>query len=302
MGSRFIFFMRRAIVILFVILFADAKPLEIDDILTKRNSYKIDFVISYINIEKEQGLLAPMEYQTRSGDIVTIPTFLGDERINQDYFNYAINFKYGLTNRLELFSLLNFYTSTIYYTKSSIFGSKNDNDFNSWVLGFNYQLKREDSKPALLLGGMLTAIEHLKFSVDGTTERDSLAFKSYKLSTTTYYSVDPLVYLLNLSYYVNRKKSLDNIYIDNSDIFIISPQLYFAINPYSSINFGLKYSHFGKNRLNGKVVSNSGSDIGFIFGSSYEISNSLLFNLTALHSKQLNISKDSISIGFSYSF
>jgi hypothetical protein len=293
---------RFGLILLFIISYTYSKTVDIDDILTKRDSYKIDIILSYINIEKEQGLLTPVEYQTKNGDVVTIPTFLGDERVNQDYFNYAINFKYGFTNRLELFSLLNFYTSTIYYTKALAFSSKNDSDFSSWVLGFNYQLKNEDTMPALLFGGMLTAIEHLKFGIDGTTKRDNLSFKSYKISATTYYSVDPLVYLLNLSYYVNRKKILDNIDIDNSNTFTLSPQLYFAINPYSSINFGLKYSHFGKNRLNGRVISNSGSNVSFMFGSSYEISNSLLFNLTALHSKQLNISKDSISVGLSYSF
>jgi len=291
------------LIFIYFISFINAKALEIDDILTQEGRFKFDFITSYINLQKEQGLSTPLEYQTQNGDIVTIPTFLGEQQINQDYINYALNFKYGLNRDFEIFTILNFYTSTIYYTQASNFGSKSDRGFNSWVLGFNYQLKREDDKPAILIGGMADILEKVKFSgKDGLNRNKNLSFKSYKLSTTTYYTVDPLVYLLNISYYINREKSFENVSIDNSNQFILSPRLYFAINPYSSINFGLKYTYFGKNRLNGRVVSNSGSYITYLFGSSYEINSRLVLNLTAQHSKQINITKDSFTVGLSYSF
>jgi len=281
----------------------NAKALEIDDILTQQHKLKLDIVFSYINLKKDRGFSVPIEYQTQNGDIVTIPTFVGEQQINQDYINYGFNVKYGLNNRLELFSILNLYTSKIYYSQMSNFDSKSSNNFSSWVLGFNYQIKQENNTPALLIGAMANVLEKVKFNGDnGLNKSKNVSFKSYKLSTTTYYTTDPLVYLLNISYYIYKNREFSDIKIDKSNQVIISPQLYFAINPYSSINFGVKYSHFGKNKLNNKVISNSSSDITYLFGSSYEINSKTILTLTAQHSKQLNISKDSFSLGLSYSF
>jgi len=296
---------RIVLIFIYITSLIYAKALEIDDILTQEDRFKLGVIISYINLQKDQGISIPLEYQTQNGDIVTIPTFIGEQQINQDYINYALNLKYGLNRDLELFSILNFYASTIYYTKASSYTSKSDSDFSSWVLGFNYQLKRESNTPAILIGGVADILERVKFnnSNSNSFNSKSFSFKSYKLSATTYYTVDPLVYLLNLSYYINREKRFNNsLSIENANQLIVSPQLYFAISPYSSINFGMKYTHFGKNRLNGKVVSNSGSYITYLFGSSYEINSKLVLNFTAQHSKQLNISKDSFSVGVVYSF
>jgi len=297
--------MRKIIFLYFIatITVLYSKALEIDDILTQKERLKLDIVLSYINLKRDSSLSVPIEYQTQNGDIVTIPTFVGEQQINQDYINYGFNIKYGLSSRFELFSILNLYTSKIYYSQASNFDSKSSKDFNSWVLGFNYQIKQETNTPALLIGVMANILERVKFSGDnGFNKSKNVSFKSYKLSTTTYYTTDPLVYLLNISYYINQNREFSNIKIDKSNQIIISPQLYFAINPYSSINFGVKYSHFGKSRLNSKIISNSGSDITYLFGSSYEINSKLVLNLTAQHSKQLNISKDSFSMGLSYSF
>ncbi len=77
--------------------------------------------------------------------------------------------------------------------------------------------------------------------------------------------------MINAGYRINKKKSYKDESIDNGNIISLSPQIYFAVNPYTSINLGVKYEYHSKDKINNKVVSNSGSDISYLFGVSYEI-------------------------------
>lgn len=280
-------------------VFLSSKAVEVDEILTQKDNLKMDLMLSYSNIKRERGVFLPLQYQTENGDFVTVPTFMGEQQANQDYINYALNLKYGVNSDLEIFTLLNLYSSDIHFSQGSQFETKSDRGFGSWVLGANYQIKAEDERPSLLVGAMINMVERVTFS---NQEHKNIEFKSYRLSATTYYTVDPLVYLLNISYNYNEKKEYNDLSIDKGEQLLLSPQLYFAVNPYSSIHLGIKYAFIGKSRVDDKVVSNSGSNISYSFGSSYEISSNTIMNITAEHSKQLNISRDSLSLGFSYSF
>lgn len=62
-------------------------------------------------------------------------------------------------------------------------------------------------------------------------------------------------------------------------MFTLTPQVYFAINPFINLNWGLKYQFNQKNRVDDKVVSNSGSSVGYLFGGSYEFSSKTVFEL-----------------------
>jgi len=61
-------------------LLLTAKPVYIDSILTKSNSFKLDVEIADVNIQKSEGVSSSYTLQTQSGDFVSI----------QNYFTYNI--------------------------------------------------------------------------------------------------------------------------------------------------------------------------------------------------------------------
>lgn len=280
-------------------IFVLSKSIEVDEILTQKHDLKMDMTVSYSNIKIENGIVAPLEYQTQNGDFVTIPTFLGDTQSNQDYLNYALSLKYGINNNLEIFSLLNLYSFDIHINIGDEYITKSDKGFNSWILGATYKVKAENKTPALLIGATVDTIDRVMLS---NTQHKNFYFKGYRFFTTSYYTVDPLVFLLMASYRSNIIKKYANKSIDKGDRFVLSPQIYFAVNPYSSLNAGIKYSFVGKNRIDNKIVANSGSNIVYNFGLSYEINRKTILNISTEHSKQLNTSQDNFSMGLSYKF
>jgi opacity protein-like surface antigen len=280
-----------------IILLSNA--VEVDEILTDKHSFKVDTSISYSNIKREDGVSAPFEYQTQNGDFVTIPTYIGDTKSNQDYLNYSFNLKYGINKDFEIFSLLNFYTSDTHFSNNGNFKTRSDRGFSSWVLGSTYQLKSENKTPAILIGATIDGIERVNFS---NTQHKNFNFKGYRFFGITHYTVDPLVFLLRLSYRYSGKKEYKEKSINGGEQFSVSPQFYFAVNPYSSLNAGIKYSFTGKSRIDNKIVSNSGSNMAYTFGTSYEINSKVIFNIDAEYSKQLNISQNTVSMGLSYKF
>jgi len=276
-----------------------SKAVEVDEILTDRHSFKMDMSVSYSNIKIKNDVLIPLQYQTRNGDFVTVPTFLGNTKSNQDYFNYAFSLKYGINSDFELFTLLNLYSFDMHIKNGEEYATKSNSGFKSWLLGTTYKIKSEDNTPSILVGGDVDIINRVVFS---ETQESNFYLKGYRLFATSYYTVDPLVFLLMASYRYNGMTKYEKNSINRGEQFTLSPQFYFAVNPYSSLNAGVKYSFIDKNEINGKIVSNSGSNIAYNFGVSYELNSKTILNINAEHSEQLDMTHDSLSMGFSYKF
>jgi len=221
--------------ILFIPLLLLAKPVKVDEILTQKNQVKLNFNISYANIQKQDGSVALVTYQTANGDFVNIPTYLGSEKSNQDYINYGIGLKYGVNKKLEIFSNINFFTSTTHINGTS-YSSEFEKGFNNLNIGFTYEVKKETDTPSFLISLSADAIERVKFS----SRYKSVYFRSYSLFATSYYTVDPIVFMINAGYRINKKKFYKDESIYNGNIISFSPQIYFAVNPYTSINWGVK--------------------------------------------------------------
>ncbi|WP_457562424.1 outer membrane beta-barrel protein [Caminibacter pacificus] len=164
------------------------------------------------------------------------------------------------------FSNINFFTSTT-HINGTAYSSEFEKGFNNLNIGFTYEVKKETDTPSFLISLSTDAIERVKFS----SRYKSVYFRSYSIFATSYYTVDPIVFMINAGYRINKKKSYKDESIDNGNIISLSPQIYFAVNPYTSINLGVKYEYHSKDKINNKVVSNSGSDISYLFGVSYEI-------------------------------
>ena len=290
--------MKKIILIVTLPLFIMAKPVHIDEILTQSNSFKLDMSVSYANIQRSNGVSSPYTYQTQNGDFVSVPTYFGEANSNQDYLNYAFTLRYGLTKDLELFTSANLYSSKIYSSIGNIFEDDSTRGFNALNFGFTYQVKSEDDTPSLLLGLSTNALE------DTTFERGILTsnFKGYRVFATSFYTVDPVVFLLNASYGVNLEKEFKENSIENGNILTLSPQVYFAVNPYTSLNWGVKYTHYGESIIDGSQVSNSGSNVSFLMGVSYEFSAKTFFNVNAEYFTTNDVTQSNISTTFSYKF
>jgi len=227
-----------------------------------------------------------------------IPTYFGDTKTNQDYLNYSFTLRYGLTKDIELFSSANMYSSETKVSLNDSFDNISSKGFNSLNFGLTYQVKKESETPSLLLGVSTNILDKTKFNIGTLTSH----FKNYRVFATSFYTVDPVVFLTSASYGINLKKEFKESSVENSDIFTLSPQVYFAVNPYTSMSWGVKYSRYGKNRVNNQKVSNSASSISFLMGMSYEFSTKLILTMNAEYVNNNDTAQSNISTTFSYSF
>lgn len=275
-----------------------AKAVKVDEILTEENKLKLDLSLSYANINKKSDSFSSITYQTTYGDFVTIPTYTGTYDTNQDYINYGFNLKYGINKSLELFSNLNLFTSET-HVNDSAFTDVSTKGFSNLNFGFTYQVKKEDNSPSFLLGGSTYITERTTFS---DNSKKNIDFKSYSIYMTSYYTVDPIVFLIRVNYKLNLEKEYEDKTIKDGNVIIISPSIYFAVNPYTSINWGVKYQFQGKSRTDGEVISNQSSSIGYTFGVSYEISSKIMFNFDTEKLDTNDYSSNSINLALSYKF
>lgn len=279
-------------------VFLYSKAVKVDEILTDTKKFKVETTISYSNINKRESLVAPIAYQTSNGDFVNIPTYMGSAKSNQDYINYGLNLKYGVSKKLELFSNINFYTNTIHISGNN-FQSKSDKDFNNLNVGAVYQVKKENDTPSLLIGASVDLYERVKFAEN---RKKMQHFKNYSLFMTSFYTVDPVVFLLKTHFRHSLKKRFNGETIDSGDIFALSPNIYFAVNPYTSISWGVRYQLKGKDRVNNKVVSNVSSSVGYTFGVSYEIDHRMTLNFDTEKLDTDDYSSSNINLSLAYKF
>jgi len=275
-----------------------AKPVHIDEILTKENSVKVDMTVSYLNMQRVNGVSSSYTYQTENGDFVVIPTYRGDTKINQDYLNYAFILRYGISKDLELFTSVNLYSLDTHSALGDDFTSESSSGFNGLYAGLTYQLKKESETPSLIMGLSANILEKTKFK----TETYKNKFKSYRVFATSFYTVDPVVFLLTTSYGINLKKEFKDSTMQNGNVLTISPQLYFTVNPYTSLNWGVKYTNYRGNEINKKQVSSIGSSITFLMGMSYEFSAKTIFNVNAQYLNTNDTTQSTVSTTFSYKF
>lgn len=275
-----------------------AKPLKIDEILVEQNKVQAGISISYANINKKANVIVPISYHTEHGDHVNIPTYLGNSSTNQDYVNYGIKLKYGLNKDLELFTNTNFYTNNIRTTDTS-FSNDNNQGFNNLNLGLVYKVKKENDTPSLFIGGSVDLLERVTFS---DNQKDDFSLKTYSLFATSYYTVDPIVFLLNANYRFSLKKEFENQSIKNGNIFSFSPSIVFAVNPYTSLSWGISYEYKTKDKINNKVVSNSQSSISYNFGVNYELNSKNILNFSTSKKDTNEYSSNNINLSLSYKF
>ncbi|TLD80400.1 hypothetical protein LS68_006470 [Helicobacter sp. MIT 05-5293] len=273
-----------------------AKPVSVDEIFTPKHQFKILGSFSYINLQRKNFSLSPIPFQMPDGSYISIP-FAGYENINQDYLNFSLNARYGISKRVELFSTLNAFWQNSYAENNGIFSQQSHGDFGSLNFGFLVEAKKEGKLPALLVGGSADIVDQTYFSA---TKKHLQYAKGYSLFATTFYTVDPIVFLLQGSFRLNLPKRFEEAKINDADIFSLSPMVYFAVNPYVSLNAGVRYQYQTKDRLNDVVVGSAGSSVGYMFGMAYEIKTKLIFFADIERLDTHTYSSNAINLTLSY--
>ncbi len=257
-----------------------AKPVKVEEILTYKNEWQLDIGISYSNIEKSSGQSQLILIPIGNNQVIPVFNYLGQQNVNQDYIVYSLNLRYGFTEKLEVFTYINFFSNfqRIVYANEER-KTQEEHRFNSVGAGFSYQVLEEDKYPALLISFSSQIANNTRFSNGYKVNY----FKHYKVTITSYYTIDPIVFFIQASYTLNLEEKNKDQSIDLGERFLLSPQIYFAINPYTTINWGFKWYIQGKDKINGKYISSTQTRTSFLFGMSYEITNNVVLNIDFEH-------------------
>lgn len=204
-----------------------AKPVSIDEVLSGKKQIRILGQFSYINIKSKNSVLTTISHQI-NGSFVQIPISML-ANANTDYLNFALSARYGIYKNIEIFSTLNAFYQHNTTNINANFIEKHSGNFNTWNLGILAQVKKEDKYPSLLIGGSIDIMNMAGFS---NAESKLQYFKGYSLLAMSYYTIDPLVFLLQAGFRVNLYSANERLSINNGEIFTLTPMIYFAVNPY----------------------------------------------------------------------
>ena len=282
---------------LFGLLFKalNAKPVSIDEVLSGKKQIRILGQLSYINIKSKNSVLTTISHKI-SSDFVSIPISML-ANANTDYLNFAMSARYGIYKNIEIFSTLNAFYQHNTTNINANFIEKHSGNFNTWNLGILAQVKKEDKYPSLLVGGSIDIMNMASFS---NAESKLQYFKGYSLLAMSYYTIDPLVFLLQAGFRVNLYSTNERLSINNGEIFTLTPMIYFAVNPYVSLNFGITYQYKTKDFVDNNIVSIQGSSIAYNFGVAYEIKQNLIFFSSVEHLQTNDYTSNAINLTLSY--
>lgn len=292
--------MKKILLFLLFVSSLSGDAVMINEMLTQKHSLRLDASIFYANIQKQTSVIAPIIATSSPADmssIYSIPAILGVQQSNQDFLNFGLNLRYGITKDIEIFASPSFFYQHSNLSDSG-FSGEDDYDFNNFNAGLIYQVKSEGRYPSLLIGATPIVIQK---SIPTKSEKNRLDyFKNYSFFATSYYTVDPVVFVLQGGFRLNLERKLDAHTIAIGNTLNLSPMVYLALNPYTSLNFGINYQYKFKDRIDGAVVSHQGSSISYLFGASYEVNPSLILSVDISNLSTNLYSSNSINLLFSY--
>lgn len=271
--------------------------MSVDEIFTPKRQFKLIGSFSYINLLRKDTSMQSVPVQMSDSTFINIP-FVGYQHTNQDYLTLSFNARYGIHSRVELFSTIyGFWQQSHIQSANGTFSTQSNGDFSTMNLGFLIEAKKEGKVPALFIGGNADIIEQVYFS---RTQKSLQYGKGYSLFALSFYTIDPIVFLLQAQYRFNLPKSFEDRNIHNGDVFVLSPMIYFAINPYVSLNAGVKYQYQSKDKLNSSTISYAASSVGYVFGVAYEIKSRFIVFTDVETFNTLSYSSNTINLSFSY--
>lgn len=213
-------------------------PLRIEKPLTEQGKWKLETGLTYSNINRSQiAMKAPLLVETESGQVVSVPTDVHQEQINQNTLIPSIGLRYGLTPKVELYGRTAWSMSHTRLLNEIKNQTTQNHQFDSAWLGINYHL-----------------MEHPEVNVVGFVEgalaeqRKSMVYgKTAVLGTTLYRSMDPLVLSLTTAYQHHFKSNQELRKDRISGVLMFNPQVSFAANDQITLSSGLTWRYLGMN-------------------------------------------------------
>ncbi len=282
----------KKIIILFPLLLL-SEAINIDNLFLEKKALLLDISFSYTNISYNDSIKTPFDSPMQDNELIYL-----ENTINQDDLESTLMFRYGFLQNIELFSSINFFITNKHISINNIFYTETDRRFDSMNIGFIYKIKKENKTPSLYFGTNTIAIEKLNF----LDQNKNNYFKNFTFFLNSFYSMDPIVFFLRISYEFSLKQKVGNYIIKNGKKITFSPQIYFLINPYITLNWGIRYNYYDKDQINNRYITSSGSNINYIFGVNYEINNYVVLSIDTEYTSNILFTQNNISCSISYKF
>ncbi|MDP3030296.1 MAG: hypothetical protein Q8O04_12580 [Deltaproteobacteria bacterium] len=275
-----------------------AKAVKVEEIITEAGEWQGNISLSYTNIHKKEGKTSSSLIELPGGIITSIPFFIGEEKVNEDLLSYSFMLKRGLTKGLELYSFVNLFSDFRRITLNNQTNSEDTHKFDLFGVGASYQILKEDKYPALIASLSAHALDNERF----TTGYNMNYFKTYSIGLISYYTVDPVVFLLQGRYQLNLKRTKGTESINPAEIFSLSPQIYFAVNPYTTINWGLKWTIQGKSSINEEITSATTTDVSYLFGFGYELKKDQTMSMDVEFKNTSDLTQSTVGLKLTWRF
>ena len=265
-------------------------PLTIEDLLTAKDRYRLEFGLDYANSDRSNVDSRFDLIQTGLGNFVLLPVAIGEERRNADFLVMTLGFRYGITMDTEVFTRLTATNRDVRMQSISGTASDSSQQLTGLVIGLNHKFSDDNDTPALLGFADVSLAENTV--IDGT---EFVHGKTGQIGFTTYRSIDPVVLSLTAGYRYVGKRDVHNQPIDPGDMLYINPSVGFAVNHEVTLTGAVQLKFTGKDKVAGHSVGIRTSATDLMFGLGYALSKRTTLNFTT----RADISGDSgAQLGF----
>ena len=221
-------------------------PLTVEDLLTSAQRWRVELGVAYANSDRTAVTTdQAVPIQIGPTQFITVPTVVGERRVNNDVVVLSPGIRYGLNSDTELYGRFSAVSSTLRSDSVSGVDAQNDERVADAWLGVNHRFVKEGESPALLGFFELAAAENV------ATSGTNLAHgKSALFGFTTYRAIDPIVLSLTSAYRWNRSRDVADQARDPGDLFLLNPSIGFAVNNEITLTTGLSWRWQKADRVN----------------------------------------------------
>ncbi len=271
-------------------------PLTVENIIAEQGKTTLELGLTYGNNKiSDTSVGGYIPVQIADTSFVNVPTFINDEKIQNEFLIASIGAKYGIVKNLDISLRSNFlYKSNRYLSTETHEASSSDTDLVDISLGANYQFLQDAKHPALVGFIETTAVEK--------GEHKNSYFSDWTLGFTTYRSYDPIVLSLTSGYKYSEKREIDqNQDYKPADLFFLNPQIAFAANDRISLIGGFNFKSSGDQKINNRVIEKKRNNLDYSFGMGYGVSDQSNLNITATMRQEFDNSSE-IRLNYSKNF
>jgi len=247
-------------------------PLIIEDLTTDKGRFKFEFSLTYANAEQQGVSMGqPIVVQVGETSFITIPTLIGEHNGNTDSLISTLGLRYGLTDKVELYSRASHLHIRQRNTDAAGDSKSSESRFADAWGGINYQFKQDDETPALLGFAEIALREKHRFS--------SASLKSSMFGLTTYRAIDPVVFSFTGAYRLSLARKDGGVDYNPGNLLLFNPTVGFAVNERVTMSTGLQWMNRAADSRNGRAQGLRHTQTDLQLGVSYGLSDQGTVNI-----------------------